>query len=78
MNALLNSWCDRRAIQPLRIVLPRYPMPNGFTDEMSDLARALKTVRAEIGAALPPAEFDSLVALLHALEEALEKGNRNV
>jgi len=68
MVALLNGWCDRRALQPLRIVLPHYPMSNGFTDELTELARALKTVRAQLGATLPPQEFDKVVALLHAAE----------
>jgi hypothetical protein len=73
MVALLNGWCDRRAFQPLRIVLPHYPMYNGFTDELVELARALKTVRAKLGSALPPEEFDKVVALLHAAESALNK-----
>jgi hypothetical protein len=78
MKALLEAWCDRRALPPLRIVLPHYPMPNGFTDELRRLVLALKTVRAQIGATLPAAEFDQVVALLHAAEEALEKSARNV
>ena len=78
MVALLNSWCDRRAFQPLRIVLPHYPMPNGFTDELTELVRALKTVRAQSGAALPPQEFDRVVVLLHAAEGMLNKHDRRV
>ena len=78
MTALLNDWCDRRALEPLRIVLPHYPMFNGFTDEMVALARALKTVRAQIGPTLPPKEFDRIVTLLHAVEDALVQPERNV
>jgi hypothetical protein len=78
LTALLNDWCDRRALEPLRIVLPHYPMFNGLTDEVAELARALKTVRAKIGSTLPPKEFDRIVALLHAVEDALERPKRNV
>jgi hypothetical protein len=74
----LNGWCDRRAFQPLRIVLPHYPMSNGFTDELTELARVLKTVRAQCGAALPPREFDRVVALQHAAEGALDKHDHRV
>ncbi len=77
MLALLNTWCDRRALEPLRVVLPHYPLHNGFTDELGELARALKTVRAQLGAKLPLEEFDRLVALLHAVEDALEKHERS-
>ena len=73
MMALLNSWCDRRAFEPLRIVLPRFPMHNGFTDELVELSRALKTVRAQLGSTLLVEEFDKVVALLHATESALER-----
>jgi predicted DNA-binding transcriptional regulator YafY len=73
MKALLDTWCDRRALQQLRIVLPHYPMPNGFTDEIRRLVVALKTVRAQTGATLPAAELDQVIELLHAAEEALEK-----
>jgi hypothetical protein len=78
MVAALSAWCDRRAFEPLRMVLPHYPMFNGTTDELVDLARALKTVRAKLGAVLPSEEFDRLVSLLHAAEDALAKGNHNV
>jgi hypothetical protein len=78
MVALLNGWCDRRAYQPLRIVLPHYPMFNGFTDELAELARALKTVRAQLGATLPPQELDRVIALLHATESALDKHDRGI
>jgi hypothetical protein len=76
MWVLLNGWCDRRAFEPLRIVLPHYPMFNGFTDEMAELARALKTVRAQLDAKLPQEEFDRVVALLHMVEDALDKHGR--
>jgi hypothetical protein len=78
MTDLLNDWCDRRAIAPLRKVLPHYPMPNGFTDELTELARALKTVRVQFGAILPTQELDKLIVLLQAVEDALAKSQRSV
>jgi hypothetical protein len=78
MVVLLNDWCARRAFQALRVVLPHYPMINGFTDESPELARSLKTVRAQLGSTLPPDEFDRVVALLHAAEAWLDKHDRRV
>jgi hypothetical protein len=78
MVVLLNDWCARRAFQPLRLVLPHYPMINGFTDELTELARSLKTVCAQLGSTLPPDEFDRVVALLHAAEDWLGKHDRGV
>jgi hypothetical protein len=78
MTGLLNDWCDRRAIAPLRKVLPHYPMPNGFTDELTELACALKTVRVQLGATLSSQELDRLIVLLQATEDALAKSQRSV
>jgi hypothetical protein len=71
---LLHDWCDRRALAPLTIVLPHYPLFNGLADEVVELTKALKTVRAQLGSTLPASEFDRLVKLLHQAEAALDGG----
>jgi hypothetical protein len=71
MTTLLNDWCDRRAFAPLKIVPPHYPLYNGFTDEVVELTKALKTVRAQLGSTLPASEFDR-VTLLHEAEAVLD------
>jgi hypothetical protein len=74
MTTLLNDWCDRRALAPLKIVLPHYPLFNDFADEVVELTKALKTVRVQLGSTLPASEFDRLVRLLHETESALNRG----
>jgi hypothetical protein len=73
MARLLDSLCERRLYGPLRVLLPYYPMPNGFTDEVAELARALKTVRAQLSTQLSSEEFDLVVSLQHHLESALDR-----
>ena len=73
MAKLIDGLCERRALGPLRELLPHYPMPNGFTDEWAALAQALKTVRVQHRNALPQAELDRLVVLQHAAECAVER-----
>lgn len=43
---LVDRWCDRRAIRPLRMLLPSWPPPNGFTDEWLNVWAAMRHVRA--------------------------------
>jgi hypothetical protein len=74
MMILVNEWCDRRALVPLKIVLPHYPLFNDFADEVVELRKALKTVRAQLGSTLPANEFERLVKLLHETESALNRG----
>ena len=73
MSKLLNRFCDTRAWGPLRVLLPAYPMAMGLTDEVSELARALKQLRVQFGTQLDPADFDLLVSLQHAVEDALDQ-----
>jgi hypothetical protein len=73
MTELLNSFCDHHAWGPLRTILPHFPMPNGFTDELGALAAALKTVRVQHGKGLTPGEMAQLIELQHAAEAALAR-----
>lgn len=41
VESLIDAWCSRRALVPLRILLPAYPLPNGLTDGWGALSEAL-------------------------------------
>ena len=45
LEALVNGWCDRRALSPLRSILAGYPRVSGLTDEWFELYAALRNVR---------------------------------
>jgi hypothetical protein len=72
MDTLLDSLCAARALSPLRTILPHWPMPNGFTDELAGLAAALKTVRMQQRDSLSAADLELLISLQQAAESALE------
>lgn len=46
IGRLVNAWCERRALNQLRIVLQHWPPPNGFTDEWHQILEDLRHVRA--------------------------------
>ena len=73
MNALLDSLCERRALDPLRTLLPHWPMYNGLTDEWAGLAAALKTARVQHRDRLIDEELQLVISLQHAAEAALER-----
>lgn len=65
LEALIDTWCDRRDRQPLAVVLPSYLAVNGLTDSLADLMEALRGLRAR--RCLPDdeqAEIERLVAVL--------------
>lgn len=73
MAALIDALCERRALDPLRVLLPHFPMHNGLTDDWAGLANALKTVRIQYREVLPEVEMNRVIALQHAAESALER-----
>ena len=75
MAALIDTLCERRALDPLRALLPHYPMYNGLTDEWAELAAALKTVRVQHHAGLPEAVLNRVISLQHAAEGALGRSS---
>jgi hypothetical protein len=46
IGKLVDGWCERRALSPLRIVLPSWPPLSGLTDEVHHLWAAMRHVRA--------------------------------
>jgi hypothetical protein len=46
LQALVESWCDRRCLKALRAVLRGYPLSSPFTDGWGELLLALQDVRA--------------------------------
>lgn len=46
ISTLIDGWCERRALHPLRIILTYWPPPNGFTDEWHAVWAALRHLRA--------------------------------
>ena len=71
--ALVNAWCDRRAIGPLRVILGCYPILNNLTDDWAALANGLKTIRAQHGRELDPSEMDAVVRLQHLAESVVHR-----
>src|SRR5262245_31060550 len=46
LDHLINRWCERRALRPLRYLLDGYPGVLAHTDQQFELVEALKKVNA--------------------------------
>ena len=71
IGALVNAWCDRRAIGPLRVILACYPLVNNLTDDWAAVASGLKTIRVQHARDLEPSEMDTVVRLQHLAESVV-------
>jgi hypothetical protein len=56
LDGLINSWCERRALRPLRYLLRAYPGVLAHTDQQFELLEALKKVKALCHDDLTPEE----------------------
>ena len=71
LDALVEHWCARRALTPLRCLLPVWPSPLIHSDQWHELWRALQDVRGLGPEALTPDE-----SALHA--EAVRLVNQSL
>ena len=71
LRQLIDSWCERRALEPLRVILPCYPLTSGLTDEWALLAKSIKTIRVQFASDLAAAELEQVIELQHLAESAV-------
>lgn len=69
VDKLLDNWCERRALKPLRFVLRSYPLCSGLTDEWGALLDSLKDIKGLCGSELSDEEKKVLVDLVNAVED---------
>jgi len=75
LDALIDRWCERRALRPLQLLFRAYPGPLAHTDQMFELLDALKDVKGVCRAELPEDELRMLIEAHNVLEDSL-RGRR--
>ena len=71
LDALIDGWCERRAIKPLQLLLRAYPCPLVHTDQFHDLLEALRDVKGLARPALTQEELTMVIQSINALEDSL-------
>ena len=71
VEQLIDTWCEQRALNPLRVILNAYPMANGLTDEWYTIADAFKTIRAQYRSELAAAVLDRVIDLQQYCENVV-------
>ena len=69
IERLIDRWCERRELAYLRIILPAWPMAMGLTDEVAELASALKHLKAMHRDTMPADELKTIRLLWSALDQ---------
>ena len=74
-DELINGWCDRRELTPLRLLLNGRAAFKGLTDGYEDLAHALKSIRAQNRDVLTAKESKIIIELQHEIAGALDRSD---
>ena len=71
IEQLINNWCERKALEPLRYILRSYPIHNGLTDEWGSLLESLKDIKGLCRFSLTGDERKILVELINSIEDIM-------
>jgi hypothetical protein len=71
LDWLIDQWCERRVIRPLRCLLRGYPGPPAHTDQFFELLDALKDIKGLCRNDLTPEELTHVISAINELEDAL-------
>jgi DNA-binding NarL/FixJ family response regulator len=72
IDVLIDQWCQRRALKPLSILLPKYVTVLTSSDEKLALLEALRAVRGLCRKDLSVDEMELLVSSIGTLEDFLK------
>ena len=73
LDWLIDQWCERRAIQPLKYILRAYPSVLAHTDQLGDLLEALRDVKGFCRNELTQRELDCVISSIDELENAIKQ-----
>ena len=71
LDTLIDRWCERRAIKPLKLLLRAYPGPLAHTDQKFEVLEAMRDVKGLCRQNLTDDELQMLIEALNALGDSL-------
>jgi hypothetical protein len=77
LDALIDGWCERRALKPLHYILRAYPAVIAHTDQKFELLDALKDVKGLCRDDFTPEERRLVTKAHDFLEERLNPVSSN-
>lgn len=75
LDWVIAQWCERKALRPLRLLLPAYPGIPVHTDQFYVLLEGLRDVKGLCRAELTTDELTHVIAAINEIEDALNRQN---
>jgi hypothetical protein len=73
LDWLIDQWCERRAIRPLKFLLRTYPGVLVHSDQIHDLLEALRDVKGLSRNELTQKELECVISAINELEDSLKR-----
>jgi hypothetical protein len=73
LDWVISHWCERKALRPLRLLLPAYPGIPVHTDQFYILLEGLRDVKGLCRTELTTDELKYVIAAINEIEDALKK-----
>jgi hypothetical protein len=73
LDWLIDRWCERRALKPLRFLLAAYPGALVHTDQFGDLLEKLRDVKGLCRSELTAEELAHMISAINELEDFMKK-----
>ena len=74
IDRLIDAWCERRALAPLRHILGAYPLPPlALTDSWGQLYDALKDISITCKPTLPREEWEQVKELMRQVDAIIHR-----
>ena len=75
VEELVDHWCERRALRPLRQILAGWPSPLRLTDDFAELRAALRNVVGVARADLTAEEVETIQLAVASIDAAIQRTN---
>jgi len=72
LDWLIDQWCERRAVHPLRFLLAAYPGMLAHTDQFGFLLERLRDVKGLCKNELTPQELTHVISAINELEDFMK------
>ena len=75
LDWLIEQWCERRALRPLKFILQAYPGPLVHTDQIGDLLEKLRDVKGLCRSELTSDELGHVIQAINQIEDSLKQNS---
>jgi len=73
LDWLIDQWCERRALRPLKFILRAYPRPLILTDDFGEVMDALRDVKGLCREELTKEELTQVISAMNELEDCMKR-----